>query len=236
MRGKQDRPYVYVNLAMSLDGKISTYRREQIVMGTEHDRRLMDVLRCKTDAVIVGAGTVRHDGHPILMRYQDLKKKRLSQGRRPHPLNVVLSHTLDLPVSKPFFTTRETEKIVYTTSLAPARRVKRLAALTEVVVFAGKVLSPRDVLEDLRGRGVKKVLLEGGGELHFAFEKEGVVDEIYLTLTPKLLGGAAAPTVLDGKGFTAAAHPSLKLVSSKRIGDELYLRYRVDPPRRPGRS
>lgn len=236
MAKKPARPYVCVNLAMSLDGKISTYRREQIVMGTEHDRRLMDVLRCKTDAVVVGAGTVRFDGHPIVLRYDDLKEKRLARGRRPHPLNVVLSRTLDLPVSKPFFTARETEKIVYTTRLATGRRLKRLAGLAEVVVLPGKTLSPRDVLDDLRGRGVKKVLLEGGGELHFSFEKEGVVDEIYVTLTPKLFGGITAPTVLDGKGFTASAHPSLKLVSSKRIGDELYLRYRVDPPPHRARS
>ena len=58
--------------------------------------------------------------------------------------------------------------------------------------------------------------------------KDDVVDEIYITLTPKLLGGAEAPSVMDGKGFSASRHRALKLVSSKRVGDELYLRYRVD--------
>jgi riboflavin-specific deaminase-like protein len=232
MRKRLVRPHVSVNLAMSLDGKISTYRREQIVMGTEHDRRLMDVLRSKADAVIIGAGTVRHDGHPIAIRYDDLKEKRLARGLSPHPINVVLSRGLDLPASKRFFKAKDTEKIIYTTRMAPAARVRRLGKLAEVVVLPKKSLQPRDVLEDLGTRNVKKVLLEGGGELHFAFEKDEVVDEIYLTLTPKLLGGVAAPTVLDGRGFTAAAHPSLQLISSRRVGDELYLRYRVNPKRR----
>ena len=236
MRNAPARPHVSVNLAMSLDGKISTYRREQIVMGTEHDRRLMDVLRCKTDAVIIGAGTVRHDGHPIVLRYEDLKENRLAQGLSPHPINVVLSRGLDLPASKAFFKTKDTEKIIYTTRMAPAALVTKLGKLAEVVVLPKKSLRPLDVLEDLRSRNVKNVLLEGGGALHFAFEKDGVVDEIHVTLTPKLLGGVGAPTVLDGKGFTAASHPSLELVSSKRIGDELYLRYRVNPAKRPGRS
>jgi 2,5-diamino-6-(ribosylamino)-4(3H)-pyrimidinone 5'-phosphate reductase len=214
-------------MAMSLDGKISTYRREDIVMGSEHDRRLMDVLRSKTDAVIIGAGTLRCDGLPILTRFEDLKAKRLRRGLSPHPINVVLSRELRLPVSKPFFTRTDTEKIVFTTRSAPAGRVKRFRRTAEVIVLPGRKLSPRDVLSVLRDRDIKSVLLEGGGEIHFAFAKEGVVDEIYITLTPKLFGGTTAPSVMDGKGFSAADHPALRLVSSKRIGDELYLRYRV---------
>jgi riboflavin biosynthesis pyrimidine reductase len=112
--------------------------------------------------------------------------------------------------------------------MAPVARVKRFQKLAEVVVLPKKTLSPRDVLEVLRKRNVKNILLEGGGEIHFAFIKEDVVDEIYITLTPKLLGGVAAPSILDGRGFIAAEHRALRLVSSRRVGHELFLRYRVD--------
>ena len=222
------RPHVSVNMAMSLDGKISTYRRENTALGSEHDRRLMDVLRCKTDAVIVGAGTVRHDGYPVIMRYKDLAEKRLARGLRHNPLNVVLSRKLQFPATKPFFKSVGVDRIIFTTRMAPIARVKRFQKLAEVIVLPKKTLSPRDVLGVLHERNVKKVLLEGGGEIHFAFVKEAVVDEIYITLTPKLLGGVKAPSILDGQGFTAAEHRALRLVSSKRVGDELYLRYRVD--------
>jgi len=224
---KASRPHLSVNMAMSLDGKITSYRREDIVLGSKHDRRLMDVLRADAGAVIVGAGTVKHDGHPILMRHQDLLEKRVSRGLPPHPINVVLSRKLDVPLTKPFFRHAGTEKIIFTTSAAPPERVKRFSKLVEVVVLPKRTLSPSDVLENLQQRRIKKAILEGGGEVHFAFVKEGVVDDIYVTLTPRLIGGAAAPTILDGRGFLAANHLRLRLISSKRIGDELFLKYRV---------
>ncbi len=226
---KASRPHVTVNMAMSLDGKITTYRREDIVLGSKHDRRLMDVLRAEAGAVIVGAGTVKHDGHPILMRHKDLLEKRISHGLAHHPINVVLSRKLDVPLTRPIFRHAGTEKIIFTTRAAPPERVKRFSKLVEVVVLPKRTLSPSDVLENLRQRRIKKVLLEGGGEVHFAFLEEGVVDDIYVTLTPRLIGGAAAPTILDGRGFLASNHLRLRLISSKRLGDELFLKYRVVP-------
>ena len=110
---KASRPHVTVNMAMSLDGKITTYRREDIVLGSKHDRRLMDVLRAEAGAVIVGAGTVKHDGHPILMRHKDLLDKRVSRGLAHHPINVVLSRKLDVPLTRPIFRHAATEKIVF---------------------------------------------------------------------------------------------------------------------------
>jgi riboflavin-specific deaminase-like protein len=215
-------------MAMSLDGKISTYRREDIALGTEHDRRLMDELRADTDAVIVGSGTVAHDGFPILIRYDDLEAERIKRGLPPHPINVTMSRELSFPSTRPFFHNPDTEKIVFTTRAAPPSRIKRFSRLAEVVVIPGRTISPASVLEHLMRRGVSRVLLEGGGEVHFAFAKEGVIDEVYITLTPRLIGGATTPTVLDGKGFLAADHLELRLLSTKRIGDELYLRYAVD--------
>jgi len=214
-------------MAMSLDGKINTSRREDIVLGSKHDRRLMDELRAKVEAVIVGAGTVKHDGHPILMRYADLLEKRRESGLPPHPVNIVLSRKLDVPSTREFFHNSKTQKIVFTTRSAPASRVKRFSKLAEVVVLPKRTLSPSDVLEDLRRREFKRVLVEGGGELHFAFARDNVIDDIYVTLTPRLIGGVSAPTILDGKGFSAAEHRRLRLVSSKQIEDELFLNYRV---------
>lgn len=214
-------------MAMSVDGKITTYRREEIALGTEHDRRLMDELRAGAHAVIVGSGTVKHDGFPILMRYEDLKARRISRGLPPHPVNVTMSHALSLPANRPFFQHADTETIVFTTRSAPAARVKRFSRFAEVVVLPRKTLSPRAVLDHLGNRGFTRVLLEGGGEVHFAFAKEGVIDDVYITMTPRLIGGASAPTIMDGKGFLADNHLKLHLEKVKRIGDELFLKYSV---------
>jgi 5-amino-6-(5-phosphoribosylamino)uracil reductase len=217
---------IIVNMAVSVDGRINTRRREHFALGSEHDRRLMDELRARADAVIVGAGTVRHDGHPMRLRYRDLRAARIARGRPPHPVNVVLSRALDLPPGARFFTAADTTRIVVTTRLAPAARVRRFAALADVVVLPGRTLSPPRVVESLRERGLKRLLLEGGGEVHFAFVKAGLVDEWYVTVTPRLLGGVGAPSLLDGEGFLARDHVRLRLVSQRRVGDEVFLRYR----------
>jgi 2,5-diamino-6-(ribosylamino)-4(3H)-pyrimidinone 5'-phosphate reductase len=224
---KQQRPHVSVNMAMSVDGRISTRRREHITLGTAHDRLLMDRLRSANDAVVVGAGTVRHDGFPILVRDDATREARVARGRAPHPVNVVLSRSLDLPTNRPLFKRSDTEKIVVTTRRATAARIRRISRVAEVVVLPRQTLSPTAVLDLLWDRGMKKVLLEGGGEVHFAFARERVVDELYITVTPRLIGGTEAPSILDGRGFLKDEHVRLTLVSCRRIDDELFLRYRV---------
>jgi 2,5-diamino-6-(ribosylamino)-4(3H)-pyrimidinone 5'-phosphate reductase len=214
-------------MAMSADGKTSTYRRETFSLGSPSDRYLMDVLRAKADAVIVGARTLSLDGWAIRVRHPALRDQRVKRHRGPHPLNVVVSTDLRIPVRAEFFTFPETEKIVITTRRAPAARVTRLRRLAEVVVLPGKRIRPGDVLRVLADRGVERVLVEGGGTLNFSFFREDLVDEVYLTVTPRILGGGTAPTPVDGKGFLEKSHVRLKLVSSRRRGDEVFLKYRV---------
>ena len=227
MTRKNARPHVIVNMAMSLDGKISSFRREHLTLGTEHDRRLMDELRSRVDAVIVGSGTVKWDGFPILVRYKDLVEKRAARGLAPHPVNITMSTGLDFPTTRDFFQHADTQKIVFTTDAAPEKRVKLFSRYAEVVVLPGKKLSPSRILQHLQKRKFKKVLLEGGGEMHFAFARQNMVDDIYITVTPRLIGGATAPTIMDGKGFLAADQIGLRLVSTRRVGDELFLKYTV---------
>jgi riboflavin-specific deaminase-like protein len=219
------RSHVIVNMAISVDGRINTRRREHFALGSEHDRRLMDELRERADAVIIGASTVRRDGHPMRIRYDDLRARRVAAGRAPHPVNVVLSGDLDLPL-RPFFTDRETSRIVFTTRRASKARIRRFSPVAEVVVLPGRMPSPARVVDALRERGLRRLILEGGGEVHYGFAKTGLVDEWYVTLTPRLIGGKSAPSFLDGEGFLKSNHIALRLVSQRRIGDEIFLRYR----------
>ncbi len=226
MKARRDAT-VIVNMAISVDGRITTRTRERFALGSTHDRRLMDELRARADAVIVGAGTVRHDGYPIVIRHGDLERRRLALHRTPAPVNVVLSHTLDLPRRAKFFTAPDMPRILFTTRQAPAARIRSFSRVAEVVVLSGRTLDPRKVVAALHERKLRHLLLEGGGEVHFAFERAGLVDELYVTLTPRLIGGTGAPSLLDGPGFLKKDHRRLELKSFRRVGDELFLRYRV---------
>jgi 5-amino-6-(5-phosphoribosylamino)uracil reductase len=219
------RSHLIVNMAVSVDGRINSRRLERFALGSESDRRLMDELRVRADAVIIGASTVRHDGHPMIIRYADLRAKRIAAGKSIHPVNVVLSRNLDLPM-RPFFANPDVPRIVFTTRHAPDARVRRFAKVAEVIVLPGAHPSPTRVVGALAERGLKKLILEGGGEVHFAFAKADLVDEWYVTMTPRLIGGKSAPSFLDGEGFLKKNHVALRLVSQRRVGDEIFLRYR----------
>ena len=219
-------------MAVSVDGRITTRAREHFALGSENDRRLMDELRARAHAVIVGAGTVRHDGWPMRIRYPDLRKQRVARHLPPHPVNVVLSRALDLPIGARFFQSPGIERIVFTTRQAPAARVKRFMTVAEVVVLSGRALAPAEIVANLRARGLCDLLLEGGGEIHFAFASAGLVDRLYVTITPRLIGGTGAPSLLDGRGFLQSDHLHLTLESLRRKGDEVFLRYRVHPRQR----
>ena len=221
------RPRVTINVAMSADGKISTHSREKFSLGSPEDRRIMDVLRARADAVIVGARTVRNDGWAIRVRDPEIRRKRVARGRRPHPLNVVLSTRLDLSPNSQFFEHPRTEKLIITSRQAKASRIRRFDKYGDVWVTPSNRIRPGAVLRELQRRGHKKILLEGGGELNFSFFKERLVDEIYITVTPRIIGGQSAPTPVDGSGFLKNDQVRLQLVSSRRRGEEVFLRYRV---------
>lgn len=216
-----------MNVAMSADGKISSRRRESFPLGSPTDRELMDILRARADAVVIGASTLRHDGWAIRVRTPRVRERRVARGRPPHPLNVVLTTRLDLPAGCQFFTHARTEKLVITTRQATPRRVQRFSRLAEVAVLPRRTLRVVDVVHLLEDRGVKRLLIEGGGELNYSFFEAGLVDELYLTVTPRIIGGRSAPTPVDGTGFLQATHRKLTLVSSRRRGDEVFLKYRM---------
>jgi riboflavin-specific deaminase-like protein len=230
MPENQNRPRITINMAMSADGKTSSYRRETFSLGSPEDRHLMDVLRAKSDAVIVGARTLSLDGWAIRVRDTKIRRKRIAQKRGPHPLNVVVTTDLNLPARAEFFTYPHTKKLIITTTVAPSNRIRRFQRLAEVIVLPRKRIRALDTVRVLSERGIKNVLVEGGGTLNYSFFRDKLVDEMYVTLTPRVLGGVSAPTVVDGKGFTRSSQIRLTLVSSRRRGDEVFLRYRIVRP------
>jgi len=222
-----ERPLVCVNMAMTADGKITSASREYPTFTSAHDRRTMDRLRAEADAVLVGAGTLRADDPQLQVREPEMRAYRRRLGKREGLIQVVVTASLELDLSARFFQERAAARIVATVEEAPEDRVRRLEAAAEVwKVGRGRIDLP-ELLARLRRRGVERLLVEGGGELNWAFASAGLLDEIYVTVAPCLLGGRDAPTLLEGPGLAMAARVRLRLADLRREGDEIYCRYEV---------
>jgi len=230
------RPFIVVNMAMTADGKIATANRTVTTFGSPRDLRHLYELRATADAVMAGARTIEETNAklgPGGARYQRL---RLRRGLAEFNLRVIVSGSASIDPGAAIFRHRFSPIILLATERAPARNLRRLRTLADELVIGGE--REIDFDKALRHLGqkwkVRRLLCEGGGELNDALFRAGLVDELHLTLCPKIIGGARAPTVADGLGIARLADAAeLKRISCKRVGDELFLVFRVRPSRAP---
>jgi riboflavin-specific deaminase-like protein len=214
-----DRPHLALNMVSSLDGKATIEWRTK-GLSTELDRELFHHLRTQADAVMVGAGTARIERYGRIAKSDELRDKREREGLARDPLAVVVSARLDLPADLPLLNDPEQRVLIATGSDAT------LPDLGEQVDYA----RVRDDLPLLMARlrhdhGVRSVLCEGGPTLNSHLLAGGLVDELFLTLHPKLTGGAAALTIVAGRELVEPAE--LELTSVAEGGGDLFTRWRV---------
>jgi 2,5-diamino-6-(ribosylamino)-4(3H)-pyrimidinone 5'-phosphate reductase len=222
---------VYINMAMTADGKITSAGREYPRFTSDLDRRTMDRLRAEADAVVVGAGTLRADDPPLHVRDAEMRAYRDSLGKSGPPLRVVVTASGSIERSRRFFDDEEGgDRIVATVESLDAARLAELRARAEVWQLGREKVDLALLLDRLGDRGVRRVLLEGGGELNWRFVHDGLVDELYLTIAPALLGGREAPTLLEGCGFSMKEQRRLRLLELRGEGDEIYCRYELVRP------
>jgi len=214
---------VFSNLAISLDGRIADASSPAKPLGTPFDRKTMQVIRKMCDVVLVGTGTLR--AHPRAMKIAG----RLPKTRK-QPANVIISASADFDVNWPFWKDNEVVRIVFTTERSLAKAVERCA--DRALVFAAgqgeKVEFPK-VFEKLKALAFKNVLVEGGGEVMAEVLGAGLLQELYVTLTPWILGGRGNPSIVMGD---KTLWSRLQLLKQKKIGSEVYLHYRVKGARR----
>lgn len=206
--------FIFSNTAVSLDGRINTRERRFVMLGSTRDHVRMSRLRAQADAVLVGGATFRNWPHPALPDPPD---------RRPghRPWTVVVSRTLDVPVSDAFLAEPGFRPLFLTRRASVPARFG-----AEIEGHDGDDLPVAWILDRLRERGVKRLLIEAGGDLLFQFLAADAVDEMYLTLLPLVIGGDA-PTLASGAGFDLSGMARLSLVAHDVEGDEVFLRYVV---------
>jgi 2,5-diamino-6-(ribosylamino)-4(3H)-pyrimidinone 5'-phosphate reductase len=219
------RPRCFLNVAVSLDGKISSFDRGRPTFPSREDRRRMDLIRARADAVLIGAATLRATDFPLRIRSSALRKRRLAQGRPEQPLNILLSSTLRVPLKGRFFTDQDTKRLVFTTPRARKKALETARQVAEILVWRGKSINLRRLMVELYRRGIRELLLEGGGATNFDFFRLGLVDEIYMTLCPVVIGGEKSPTSADGAGFRSSQFLRYAPASIQRTADEIFLHY-----------
>lgn len=222
-------PYILLNFASSVDGKIAPGDRSQPRFSSEVDRDLMDEIRSGVDAVLVGAATIRAEDPPTRIQSADRRKARIKAGKPRHPLAVVLTSSLDLPFDGRYFSTRGVRKLIVTTETADVTRLQTASGVAAVFQIGVGTVDLLALCSHLKQLGVDRLLVEGGGAVNMAFFSLGLVNEVFMTLCPVIIGGRDAPTPVDGRGFTSETLCRLQLIDSRRIGDELFLRYTVLP-------
>jgi riboflavin-specific deaminase-like protein len=212
--------FIFSNLATTLDGKIAPVDRSFFPLGTSTDHAQMQKLRKEADAILMGASTLR-------TFKQFCKVRALPSSRQP--MNVILSSKLEgISTDWAFFKDPALRRIFFVGSKTPASRIKALNKSSEVIIL--KTTRPASAAEqiiDHLGRlQINRLLVEGGGAVMWDFVEKDLIDEYHVTLTPRILGGQKAPTLVDGKGFLPADILNLKLMQCRVAGDELYLIYR----------
>jgi riboflavin-specific deaminase-like protein len=224
---------------MTADGKIATANRVVSSFGSRRDQEHLLELRATADAVLCGARTVSGEQinlGPGPLRFRRARRRR---GLAEFNLRVIVSGSARLDPRSPIFQRRFSPILVLTTSQAPARRLKGLHAVADAVAcFGTHTLDLPCALRWLAEQwGVQRLICEGGGELNEALFRAGLVDELHLTICPRIFGGRTAPTLADGAGSRCLADATpFRLRSRRQVGDELFLVYEAvraveSPPR-----
>jgi 2,5-diamino-6-(ribosylamino)-4(3H)-pyrimidinone 5'-phosphate reductase len=224
------RPFVFINMAMTADGKIATANRAVSSFGSRRDVEHIYELRATADAVMAGARTI--DVNPVKLGPGGarFRKLRLEYGLSEYGLRVIVSGSGTIDPRATIFRHRFSPIVVLTTQRAGKATLEQLRGLADDVVICGKTQIDfvRALAHLWRKWRVKRLLCEGGGELNAALFRARLVDELHLTICPKIFGGRLAPTIAEGEHvrhlFDAAR---LELKSLQGIGDELFCVYRA---------
>ena len=224
------RPYVIMNMVMSVDGKVVVEGTEAGI-GSKVDQRLMRELRVNADVILNGANTLRASGTSSRLGDEILEQLRISRGKPRYPVAAVISASGDLPLEKILFTARDFPAVVYLSKKAPAERRKAIEATGRPVIQVPVRDAMPRMLEHMRHELKADVLLvEGGPDVNSQLFRAGLVDELFLTIGPVIVGGRLTKTPVTGEApFTRKTLPQMELLWAvpNEATSELYCRYRV---------
>ena len=223
-----ERPYVLLSCAMSIDGYLGSASPRRLELSNEADFGRVDELRASCDAILVGAATVRTDNPRLLVRATALHAARRARGLPDSPMKITVTRCAQLDPSADFFTTGDSQKLVYCATLGVREARARLGAQA-TIVDGGDDVKMRDLSADLGERGVQRLIVEGGGSVHTQFLTEDVVDELQLVVAPFFVGDSRATRFVSDGHFPWNPNRRAELAQVRQIGDVVLLRYALSP-------
>ena len=201
-----ERPYTLLSCGMSIDGYLATATDERLVLSNDADLDRVDAVRADSDAILLGAATLRNDNPRLLVRAPSRRAARIARGLPPTPIKVTVTSHAQLDPCADFFVTGDTERLVYCPTDAVAEARCRLS-------------------EDLHTRGVGRLMVEGGGKVLTQFLTAGLADELHLVVAPFFVGDSRAQRFVDDGTFPWNPDRRAELAEVRRIGDVVLLRY-----------
>lgn len=213
-------PYVLLSAAVSLDGYLDDTGPERLLLSSPADFDRVDEVRAASDAILIGAGTLRADNPRLLVNSPERRADRVAAGKPEYPLKVAVSASGDLDPAANFWHTGG-EKVLYTTTEG-AERAARTGVRADVVPL-GPRLDWQRLLEHLHDvRGVRRLMVEGGGMIHTQLLRQQLADELHLVLSPLLVGDPKAPRL-----FGPGPYPTgrLRLLETRQLQDVVLMRY-----------
>ena len=218
------KPYVISNVGMSLDGKLATINNDSRISG-ENDLKRVHQIRKEVHGIMVGIGTVLKDDPRLTVHKIQAKKE-------DNPVRIVVDSNLRIPLNARILN-NDAKTIIATTLDDNPEKMEKMEKLkeyesVEVIQVGSEKVDLKKLMNILYEKGIKKILLEGGGTLNWGMFKENLVDEVSVYVAPKIFGGMGAPTYVDGEGFkTVDECVKLELKKYYPLDDGMVLEFKV---------
>ena len=219
----RERPYTLLSCCVSIDGYIGS-AASRLLLSNDADFDRVDAVRASCDAILVGAETVRIDNPRLLVRSEARREERTARGLPESPIKVTVTRRAELDSGADFFNLGDAEKLVYCASPGVEEARNRLGEVA-TVVDGGDSVEMRALSTDLAARGVERLMVEGGGNVHTQFLTDDIVDELQLTVAPVFVGDSDAVRFVRDGVFPWNTARRAELVDVQKLGDVVLLRY-----------
>ncbi|MGC5543678.1 RibD family protein [Streptomyces griseus] len=217
------RPYVILSAAMSVDGYLDDTSPERLLLSNALDFDRVDQVRAESDAILIGATTIRQDNPRLLVNSADRRAQRVADGKPEYPLKVTVTRTGDISADLKFWH-HGGKKLVLTVDDAVGKVRATLGDLADVV-SVGPDLDWGLVLDELGGRGVTRLMVEGGGTIHTQLMAADLADEVHLAIAPLLVGQPEAARFLSAADYPGGSTARMKVLEVRAIDDVVLVRY-----------
>lgn len=214
------RPFVFINVAMTADGKIDTFARKGAAISSQEDKQRVDKLRAESDAVMVGGRTLLDEDPKLTVKSEALRTDRVARGLSPNPIKVCVVTNADVKPGSSFLNAGSADVVIFTTRQTSKEQISLLRSRrVNVYIHDSERVDLPHALTTLRELGINRLMVEGGATLNFELLRLGLVDEVSAYVAPMIFGGESAPTMAAGPGVERSAAIPLKLIDVEKLDD-----------------